>query len=79
MRLLGVADTRFDFALTLRISHRAWESDRATVLEQIAIQRIESGIVEVAREHAFAQVIEHHYASCPTQPAKRLLVQPGRR
>ena len=59
------------------MSHTARESDRAIVLKQIAEKRIESGIVEVGREHAFAQIVEHHHASRPTQPAERLLVQLG--
>ena len=47
------------------------------MLQHVAVQRIERGIVDVGREHAFAQIIEHHHASHAAQSAKRLLVQFG--
>ena len=47
------------------------------MLQHVAVQRIERGIVDVGREHAFAQIIEHHHASHSTQSAKRFLVQLG--
>jgi hypothetical protein len=47
------------------------------VLEQIAVQRIERGIVDIRREHAFAEIIEHYDARRPAQPAERFLVQFG--
>ena len=45
--------------------------------QHVAIQRIERGIVDVRREHAFAQIVEHHDAHAATQPAERLLMQFG--
>ncbi len=45
--------------------------------EHIAIQRVQRRIVDVGREHAFAQIIEHDHARGSAQPAKRLLVQFG--
>jgi hypothetical protein len=40
------------------------------VCKHIAIEWVESGIVNVRDEHAFAQVVEHHDASGTTQAAK---------
>jgi len=45
------------------------------MLQHVAIEGIERGIVDVGRDHAFAEVIEHHDASHAAQPAKRFLVQ----
>jgi hypothetical protein len=47
------------------------------VREDVAIKRIESGIVNIGDEHAFAQVVEHNDACTPTQPTKRFLVKFG--
>jgi len=44
------------------------------VLEQIAVQRIDRGIVDIWREHAFPEVIEHYDASGSAQPPERFLV-----
>lgn len=41
------------------------------MLQHIAIQRVHLGIVDVRRQHALAQIIQHHYASHTTQSAKR--------
>ena len=45
--------------------------------EDVAIEWIQSGIVDVGDEHAFAQVIEHDDAGTTTQSTKRFLVQLG--
>jgi hypothetical protein len=45
--------------------------------EDVAIEWIQSGIVEVGDEHAFAQVIEHDDARTTTQATKRFLMQFG--
>ena len=47
------------------------------MLQHVAVQRIERGIVDVGSEHALAQIVEHDHASDATQPAKGLLVQFG--
>ena len=72
-----MADTGFDFAFAIRVLHSAWKRCDAVVLQHITVQRIERGLVNVGREHALAQIIEHHHASDSAQPAKRLLMQLG--
>src|SRR5207253_10906988 len=45
--------------------------------ENIAVERVERGIVDVRSEHTLAQIVEHHDTSASTQPAESLLVQIG--
>jgi hypothetical protein len=47
------------------------------VLQRVTVQRIERGLINVGREHAFAEIIQHHYASDSTQSAKSFLMQFG--
>jgi hypothetical protein len=47
------------------------------VPQHIAVERVESGIVDVGREHALAEVIEDHDADGAPESAKRLFVQLG--
>lgn len=47
------------------------------MLQHVRIERVDLGIVNVRRERAFAQVIQHNHASDTAQPAKRCLVQFG--
>ena len=61
-RLLCVPNAGFDFAFAIGIADTAREPDDAVVREHIAIERIQCGIVDVWREHAFFQVIE---VMCP--------------
>ena len=42
--------------------------------EHVAVERVHGGIVD-GRQHALAQVVEHHDPHGAAQPAKRLLVQ----
>ncbi len=76
-RLSKRSPARFDFAFAVRILHAAGQSHNAVVFQHVAVQRIERGIVDVGREHALAQIIEHHHPSRAAQSAKRLLVQLG--
>ena len=69
-RLLRVADAGFDFAFAIGIADAARQRDDAVVREHVAIERIERGIVDVRREHAFAQVVEDD---------RRVTVPPSRR
>jgi hypothetical protein len=76
-RLLRMPDAGFDFTFAIRVLHPAWQSYHAIVLEHVTLERIERWFVDIGREHAFAQIIEHHRASDSAQPAKRLLMQLG--
>ena len=66
-----MADTGFDFAFAIRVSYATRQSDGTVMLQHIAVERIERGIVDVRRDHAFAKIIEHDHTSHTTQPAKR--------
>jgi hypothetical protein len=70
-RLLRVADAGFDLALAIGIAHAARQRDDAVVGEHVAIERIERGIVDVRREHAFAQVVEDDDLDRAAQATKR--------
>jgi hypothetical protein len=72
-----MADAGFYFSFSIWISHSAGHGDHAVVGQQIAIERVESGIVNVRSEHALAQIVEHHNAHAATQPAKCFLVEFG--
>src|SRR5580658_10165562 len=76
-RLLGVTDARFYFALAIRIAHAARQRDRSVVLEHIAIERIERGIVDVGCEYALAQVVQHDDPRDSAQTPEGLFVQLG--
>jgi hypothetical protein len=62
-RFLCVADARLHLALPIWIVHAARKRDGAIMLQHVAVQRIERRIVQIGREHAFFQVVEHHHAS----------------
>ena len=76
-RFLGVADAGLDLALSIRIAHAARQRDGAVVRQHVAVQRIERGIVDVGREHAFAQIVEDDDAVAPPSRRKACLVQFG--
>ena len=57
-RLLRVADAGFDFPFAIGIADAARQGDHAVMGEHVAIERIQRRVVDVRREHAFAQVIE---------------------
>src|SRR5258708_23244560 len=66
-----------DFSFAIGIFDPAGEGDQVVVGEEVAIQWIQSGIIDVRDEHAFPQVIEHDDTSTTAQSAKRFLVQLG--
>jgi hypothetical protein len=49
------------------------------VPQDIAIERIDGGVVDVGREHAFAQVIEYDHLSDATKSVESFLIQFGPR
>ena len=76
-----MADAGFDLAFSIRISHAARQSDRAVMLQHIAIKRVDLGVIDVRRQHALAKIIQNHHARGSAQSAKSFLVQlsPGLR
>ena len=75
--LLRMANARFDFAFAVGILNAARHGHRAVVRQHVPIEGIESRIVNVGDEHAFAQIVEHDDAGGATQPAKGAFVQFG--
>ena len=74
---LGVSDAGFDFTFSIRVSDPARHGHHAVVRKHIAVERIERGIVDVGREHALAQIVEHHDPWTATEPAKGFLMELG--
>ena len=72
-----LADARFDFALAIRIADATRQRHHAVVREHVAIERIERGIVDVRREHAFFEIVEDNDAHGAAKPTKRALMQLG--
>jgi hypothetical protein len=77
-RLLRVPDARFDFAFAIGIADAARQRD-AVVGEHVPIERIERRIVDVGRDDALLQIVEHDHLDGATEPAKGLLVHARRR
>ena len=76
-RLLRVADAGFDLPLAIGIADAARQRDDAVVREHVAVERIERRVVDVRREHAFAEIVEDDDADGAAEPAKGPLVQLG--
>lgn len=70
-----MADAPCDLPLAIRIADATRQRRHAVVREQIAIERIERRVVDVGREHALAQIVEHQDAGRAAEDAKGLLVQ----
>jgi hypothetical protein len=56
-RSLGVANARFNFSFSIRVLDPTGQSDRAIVCQDVAIERIQNGIIDVRDEDALAQII----------------------
>jgi hypothetical protein len=48
---------------------------RAVVSQEVAVEGIEGGIIDVGNQHALAEVVEHHDSHSASQSAEGLLVQ----
>ena len=76
-RLLYVTDPGFDLPFAIRIADPTRQRDRAVLGEDVAVERIEAGVVDVRREHAFLQIVEDDDARGAAESTKRTLVQLG--
>ena len=76
-RLLRMADATLDFSFSIRIPHFARQRRHAVMRQNVTIQGIQTGIVEVGRQHALAKVVQDHDPRRTAQPAKGLLMQLG--
>lgn len=73
--LLRVTDAGFDFPFAIGIADAARQRDDAVVRQDVAIEGIECRVVDIRREHAFAQVVEYDDLDGTAQPTKGLLVE----
>src|SRR5271165_1403540 len=74
---LRMTNAGFDLTFAIGILNAARHSYRAVVRQDIAIKRIQRGIVHVGNEYALAQIVEYDDARGATQPAKSSFVQLG--
>jgi|SRR5579862_4265624 len=73
--VLGVSDAALNFSFSIWILDPAQQSDTAIVSQHVAIEGIQSGIVDVGDKYAFLQIIEHHDAGTAAESAEGFLVQ----
>src|SRR5207244_4595320 len=76
-RLLRVTDAGLYFPLAIGIADATRERDDVVMGQHVAIERIQRGVVDVRREHAFFEIVEDDHAHRAAPAAKRALVQPG--
>src|SRR5215472_15198904 len=74
---LCVGDTRLDFSFSIGIAYTANHRRHAVVRQHIAIERVQTRIVDVGGKHAFAKIIQNDDARAAAKPAEGLLVQLG--
>jgi hypothetical protein len=72
-----VADAGFHFAFPVGMPDPARHGNGAVVGQYVAIEGIQSRIVDVGLEHSFFQVVGNHDSGRAAQPAEGLLVQFG--
>ena len=64
-----------DLALAVGVAHATGQRDYAVVGEHVAVQRIESRVVDVGRDDALAEIVEHDDAWDAAELAEGALVQ----
>src|SRR6266700_1651659 len=74
-RHLRMVDATLDFSFSIWIAHFARQRCHAVMCQNIAVQGVDSRIVEVWGQHALAKVIENHDPRRTAKPAKCLLVK----
>ena len=75
--LLGMSDGGLDFFFSIGIFNPARQSHHSVVRQHVAIEWIQSGIIEIRDEDAFPQVVENDDAGTATQSTEGSLVQLG--
>src|SRR5581483_190317 len=80
-RVLGMTDTSLDLTLSIGIIDTARQRNGTVMSEYVAIEWIDSGIVDVGRDHAFTEVVQHNGSDAATQSAEGFLMEfrPGLR
>jgi hypothetical protein len=59
-RFLRMGYATFDFSFSIRIPHLARQCRYTVMRQNIAIQGIQTRIVDVSRQHAFTQIVQNH-------------------
>src|SRR5579863_10260238 len=72
-----MSDAGLHLSFSIGITDATGQRDGAVVLQDIAVERVESGIVDVRGKNTFAQVVQHDGAGDATQAAEGFLVQLG--
>src|SRR6266404_1957115 len=73
-RSLCVADTGFNFSFAIWLLDPTGQGDRAIVCQDVAIERIQSGIIDVRDEYALAQIIQDDDPRSATQSTECFLM-----
>src|SRR5215472_11144587 len=74
-RLLRVAHTGFHFSFSIRVPHFAGQRGYTVVSQNIAKERVQTGIIDIGRPHGFAQIIEDDQPCGAAQATERLFMQ----
>jgi hypothetical protein len=64
-------------SFAIRIANAAWQRDCSIVSENVAVQRVQSRIVDIGFEHSFTEVVEHDGFGGAAEAVESLLVQLG--
>ncbi len=75
--ILGVPDAALHLAFSIRVADAAGQRDGAVVGQQVAIERVEKGIVDIGLQHAFAEVIQDDGVGGSTEAAESSFVKLG--
>jgi hypothetical protein len=70
-----VADGRFHFAFAIRVADATGQRDDAVVGEDIAVERVQGGVVDVGGEDTFPEIVEHDDLHAAAETTETLLVQ----
>jgi hypothetical protein len=73
-RSLGMANARLNFSFSIWILDPTGQGDRAIVRQDVAIERIQSGIIDVRDEHALAQIVQDDDPRSATQSTECFLM-----
>ncbi len=76
-RLLCVGDAGFDFSFSIWITHPAGQRSYTVMRQNIAIERVQLGIVDVGCQDTFTKIIENDDSCGSAQSPEGLLVQFG--
>ena len=76
-RLLGMTDGALHLALSIRVADAAAMGGRAIVRQQIGVERIRDGVIDVGPEDAFAEIVQDEQTRGSAEPAPAPAMQFG--